>query len=57
MRFVALLNKLELLFSGTLIVIASAYSKVRYRGSTFRPFVRPSVNNSCQGALLCSSDS
>ena len=49
--------------------IAPAYSKVRCRGSTFHPFVRsfrhsfvcssvrPSVNNSCQGALLCSSDS
>ena len=36
------------------IFIASAYSKVRYRGSTFRPFVRPSVrpsvHNLCQGA-------
>ena len=34
--------------------IAPAYSKVRYRGSTFRPFVcslvRPSVHNLCQGA-------
>ena len=44
-----------------LIFIAPAYSKVRYRGSTFRPFVRPfvrsfvrssvqSVHNLCQGA-------
>ena len=36
------------------IFIAPAYSKVRYRGSTFRPFVlsfvRPSVHNLCQGA-------
>ena len=44
------------------VFIAPAYSKVRYRGSTFRPFVRscvrssvrlsvrPSVHNSCQGA-------
>ena len=43
-------------------IIAPAYSKVRYRGSTFRPFVRsfvrsfvrpsvrPSVHNLCQGA-------
>ena len=42
--------------------IAPAYSKVRYRGSTFRPFVRsfvrssvrpsvrPSVHNLCQGS-------
>ena len=34
--------------------IGPAYSKVRYRGSTFRPFVRPfvrpSVHNLCQGA-------
>ena len=30
--------------------IAPAYSKVRYRGSTFCPFVRPSVRNLCQGA-------
>ena len=41
-----------------LLFIAPAYSKVRYRGSTFRPFVRsfvrpsvrPSVHNLCQGA-------
>ena len=37
-----------------LVFIAPAYSKVRYRGSTFRPFVRssvrPSVHNLCQGA-------
>ena len=51
------------------LFIAPAYSKVRYRGSTFRPFicsfvhssvrpsVRQSVHNSCQVALLCSSDS
>ena len=36
------------------VFIAPAYSKVRYRGSTFRPFVRPSVrpslHNLCQGA-------
>ena len=36
------------------LFIAPAYSKVRYRGSTFRPFVRssvrPSVHNLCQGA-------
>ena len=36
------------------IFIAPAYSKMRYRGSTFRsfvhPFVRPSVHNLCQGA-------
>ena len=35
-------------------IIAPAYSKVRYKGSTFRPFVRsfvrPSVHNLCQGA-------
>ena len=40
------------------VFIAPAYSKVRYRGSTFRPFVRSSVRpqfmSSC---LLCSSDS
>ena len=34
--------------------ITPAYSKVRYRGSTFRPFVRsfvhPSIHNLCQGA-------
>ena len=39
---------------GPLFFIAPAYSKVRYRGSTLRPFVRsfvrPSVNNLCQGA-------
>ena len=29
-----------------LIFIAPAYSKVRYRGSTFRPFVRSSVRPS-----------
>ena len=34
----------------SLLFIAPAYSKVRYRGSTFRPFVRPSVHNLCQGA-------
>ena len=28
------------------VFIAPAYSKVRYRGSTFRPFVRPSVRPS-----------
>ena len=28
-----------------MIIIAPAFSKVRYRGSTFRPFVRPSVHN------------
>ena len=39
------------------IFIVPAYSKVQYRGSTFRLSVRPSVNNSCQGALLWSSDS
>ena len=37
-----------------LVFIAPAYSKVRYRGSTFRSFVRsfvrPSVHNLCQGA-------
>ena len=33
-----------------LFIIEPAYSKVRYRGSTFRPFVRPSVHNLCQGA-------
>ena len=41
-----------------MVLIAPAYSKVRYRGSNFRPFVRsfvrssvrPSVNNLCQGA-------
>ena len=37
-----------------LLIIAPAISKVRYRGSTFRPFVRsfvrPSVHNLCQGA-------
>ena len=32
------------------IFITPAYSKVRYRGSTFRPFVRLSVHNLCQGA-------
>ena len=36
------------------VFIAPAYSKVRYRGSTFHPFVRssvrPSVHNLCQGA-------
>ena len=32
------------------IIIAPAYSKVRYRGSTFRPFVRPSVHNLCPDA-------
>ena len=31
------------------IFIAPAYSKVQYRGSTFCPFVRPSVHNLCQG--------
>ena len=35
-------------------IIAPAYSKVRYRGSTFRLFVRSfvrlSVHNLCQGA-------
>ena len=61
------------IFSWSRLIIAPAYSKVRYRGSTFRPFVRSfvqssfvrpsvrpsvrSVHNSCQGALLCSSDS
>ena len=30
----------------SLIFIAPAFSKVRYRGSTFRPFVRPSVRPS-----------
>ena len=39
------------------LFIAPAYSKVRYRGSTFRPFVQSSVNNSWQGVWLCSSDS
>ena len=37
-----------------MVVIAPAYSMVRYRGSTFRPFVRSfvrtSVHNLCQGA-------
>ena len=28
------------------VFIAPAFSKVRYRGSTFRPFVRPSVRPS-----------
>ena len=45
-------------YRGYLIFIAPAYSKVRYRGSNFRPFirplvhsfVRPSVHNLCQGA-------
>ena len=32
------------------IFIAPAYSKVRYRGSTFCPFVRPFVHNLCHGA-------
>ena len=33
------------------VFITPAYSKVRYRGSTFfHPFVRPSVHNLCQGA-------
>ena len=27
-------------------IIAPAYSKVRYMGSTFRPFVRPSIRPS-----------
>ena len=27
------------------LIIAPAYSKVRYRGSIFRPFVRPSVRS------------
>ena len=27
------------------ISIAPAFSQVQYRGSTFRPFVRPSVHN------------
>ena len=31
-------------------IIAPAYSKVRYRGSTFHSSVCPSVHNSCQGA-------
>ena len=41
-------------FTRVFIFIAPAYSKVRYRGSTFCPFVRsfirPSVHNLCQGA-------
>ena len=44
----------EILKKIHMIFIAPAYSKVRYRGSTFRPFVRsfvrPSVHNLCQGA-------
>ena len=45
-----------------LFIIAPAYSKVRYRGSTFRPFVllfvRPSVRPQFMSrCLLCSSDS
>ena len=48
------------------IFIAPAYSKVRYRGSTFRPFVHSFVRSSVRPSvrpqfmsrcLLCSSDS
>ena len=44
------------------LVIAPAYSKVRYRGSTFGPFVRPFVRPSVRPqfmsmCLLCGSDS
>ena len=47
---------------GNLLFIAPAYSKVRYRGSTFRPFVRSFVRPSVRPqfmsrCLLCSSDS
>ena len=43
-------NRLEItemcktLASANLFFIAPAFSKVRYRGSTFFPFVRPSVH-------------
>ena len=41
-----------------MIFIAPAYSKVRYRGSTFRPLVRSSVRPQFMSrCLLCSSDS
>ena len=54
----ALIRQSDQGFLLTSIFIAPAYSKVRYRGSTFRPFVRPfvsssirlSVHNLCQGA-------
>ena len=36
-------DKLKYLFALMLLFIAPAFSKVRYRGSTFRPFVRPST--------------
>ena len=40
------------------LFIAPAYSKVRYRGSTFRQSVRPSVRPQFMSrCLLCSSDS
>ena len=52
----------ELHCHATALIIAPAYSKVRYRGSTFRPFVRSSVRPSVcpqfmSRCLLCSSDS
>ena len=36
-----------------MIVITPAFSKVRYRGSTFRPFVRPFVRSFVRPSTIC----
>ena len=37
---------------GVLFIIAPAYSKVRYKGSTFRPFVCPFVRSSVRPSTI-----
>ena len=38
-------------YRGYIVFIAPAFSKVRYRGSTFRPFVRSFVRSSVRPSV------